>query len=77
VLIGSWHVLVESWFVLVGSWFVLVGSWLVFVGAWLVLVWAWLGLFKAKGCSGDKDLLAQNQDNVSDWSDMSTRGLLF
>ena len=23
-----------------------------------------------------KDWLAQNQDNVSDWSDMSTRGLL-
>ena len=24
-----------------------------------------------------KDSLAQNQDNVSEWSDMSTRGLLF
>ena len=25
----------------------------------------------------NKDWLAQNQDNVSEWSDMSTRGLLF
>jgi hypothetical protein len=25
----------------------------------------------------DKDWSAQNQDNVSEWSDMSTRGLLF
>ena len=24
-----------------------------------------------------KDWLARNQDNVSEWSDMSTRGLLF
>jgi hypothetical protein len=24
-----------------------------------------------------KDWLSQNQDNVSEWSDMSTRGLLF
>ena len=24
-----------------------------------------------------KDLLARNQDNVSEWSDMSTHGLLF
>ena len=24
-----------------------------------------------------KDWLAQNQDNVSEWGDMSTRGLLF
>jgi hypothetical protein len=24
-----------------------------------------------------KDRLAQNQDNVSEWNDMSTRGLLF
>ena len=24
-----------------------------------------------------KDLLAQNQDNVSEWRDMSTHGLLF
>jgi hypothetical protein len=24
-----------------------------------------------------KDLLARNQNNVSEWSDMSTRGLLF
>jgi hypothetical protein len=27
--------------------------------------------------SKNKDLLAQKKDNVSDWSDMSTRGLLF
>jgi hypothetical protein len=25
----------------------------------------------------NKDWLARNQDNVSEWSDMSTRGLLF
>jgi hypothetical protein len=27
--------------------------------------------------SMSKDWLAQNKDNVSEWSDMSTRGLLF
>jgi hypothetical protein len=27
--------------------------------------------------SKSKDWLAQNQNNVSEWSDMSTRGLLF
>jgi hypothetical protein len=27
--------------------------------------------------SRSKDWLARNQDNVSEWSDMSTRGLLF
>ena len=27
--------------------------------------------------SKSKDRLAQNQDNVSEWNDMSTRGLLF
>ena len=27
--------------------------------------------------SKSKDCLAQNQDNVSEWNDMSTRGLLF
>ena len=36
--------------------------------------------FSAKHASlirKSKDWLARNQDNVSEWSDMSTRGLLF
>jgi hypothetical protein len=52
-----------------------------FIGGVMVSVLAWsggdCGFKNAAFRSKSKDWLAQNQDKVSEWSDMSTYGLLF
>ena len=48
------------------------------IGSVMVSVLTWSAVDRRFESRSDKTTrLARNQDNVSDWSDMSTRGLLF